>query len=122
LVEKRTAFDACRFFSSRSDRAADWLEASFVVVRHGYLEGYAGYAAAKEAIRSLTRTAAHEWGQFNIHVNVIAPAAMTASMMNAMDAKKREMILERFPSKRFGDPEKTSRLLSSSFAAQPSAM
>jgi len=73
---------------------------------HGYLEGYAGYAAAKEAIRSLTRTAAHEWGQFNIHVNVIAPAAMTASMMNAIDAKKREMILERFPLKRFGDPEK----------------
>ena len=60
--------------SSRPVRIGpDWLEASFVVVRHGYLEGYAGYAAAKEAIRSLTRTAAHEWGQFNIHVNVIAP-------------------------------------------------
>ena len=31
---------------------------------------------------------------------------MTASMMNAIDAKKREMILEIFPLKRFGDPEK----------------
>src|SRR5713101_193741 len=66
----------------------------------------AGYAAAKEAIRSLTRTAAHEWGQFNIHVNVIAPAAATASMLKSIDPKNAEMILERFPLRRFGDPEK----------------
>ena len=55
---------------------------------------------------SLTRTGAHEWGQFNIHVNVIAPAAVTASMMKSVDPKNAEMILERFPLKRFGDPEK----------------
>jgi NAD(P)-dependent dehydrogenase (short-subunit alcohol dehydrogenase family) len=73
---------------------------------HGYLEGFAGYAAATEAIRSLTRTAAHEWGQFNIHVNVISPAAMTAAMMKSIDAKQREINLERFPLKRYGDPEK----------------
>jgi NAD(P)-dependent dehydrogenase (short-subunit alcohol dehydrogenase family) len=73
---------------------------------HGYLEGFAGYAAAKEAIRSLTRTAAHEWGQFNIHVNAISPSAMTAGMMKSIDAKQREMILERFPLGRFGDAER----------------
>lgn len=34
-----------------------------------------GYAAAKEAIRVLTRTAAVEWGRFGIRVNSICPLA-----------------------------------------------
>jgi NAD(P)-dependent dehydrogenase (short-subunit alcohol dehydrogenase family) len=89
---------------------------------HGYLEGYAGYAAAKEAIRSLTRTAAHEWGQFNIHVNVIAPAAVTASMMKSIDPKNAEMILERVPLRRFGIQKKISRLLWCSSPAQTPAI
>jgi 2-hydroxycyclohexanecarboxyl-CoA dehydrogenase len=89
---------------------------------HGYLEGYAGYPAAKEAIRSLTRTAAHEWGQFNIHVNVIAPAAVTASMMKSIDPKNAEMILERCPLRRFGDPEKDIARVVVSFPAQTPAI
>lgn len=44
---------------------------------HGVLNGYAGYAAAKEAIRSLSRTAAREWGQYRINVNVISPAGVS---------------------------------------------
>ena len=35
-----------------------------------------------------------------------APAAVTASMLKSIDPKNAEMILERFPLKRFGDPEK----------------
>ena len=41
---------------------------------HGVLPRFVGYAAAKEAIRALTRTAAREWGQYRINVNVISPA------------------------------------------------
>ena len=44
------------------------------------LEGRAGftaYAAAKEAIRALTRVAAREWGPHQIRVNAISPAAMS---------------------------------------------
>jgi NAD(P)-dependent dehydrogenase (short-subunit alcohol dehydrogenase family) len=37
--------------------------------------GYGPYAASKEAIRSLTRTAAVEWGRHGITVNCILPAS-----------------------------------------------
>jgi 2-hydroxycyclohexanecarboxyl-CoA dehydrogenase len=36
-------------------------------------EGFASYAAAKEAVRALTRVAAREWGPHGIRVNVICP-------------------------------------------------
>jgi NAD(P)-dependent dehydrogenase (short-subunit alcohol dehydrogenase family) len=37
--------------------------------------GYGPYAASKEAIRSLTRTAATEWGRYGITVNCVLPAS-----------------------------------------------
>ena len=37
--------------------------------------GYGPYAASKEAIRSLTRTAATEWGRHGITVNCVLPAS-----------------------------------------------
>jgi len=39
--------------------------------------GFAAYAATKEAIRGLSRTAARELGQHKIRVNVICPAALS---------------------------------------------
>jgi 2-hydroxycyclohexanecarboxyl-CoA dehydrogenase len=42
--------------------------------------GLAGYAAAKEAIRGLSRVAAREWGEFGITVNVICPSAVSPGM------------------------------------------
>ena len=44
---------------------------------HGRVLGEVGYAATKEGIRSITRTAAREWGKYNINVNVISPVALT---------------------------------------------
>jgi NAD(P)-dependent dehydrogenase (short-subunit alcohol dehydrogenase family) len=41
--------------------------------------GLAAYAAAKEAIRGLSRVAAREWGRVGITVNVICPAALSPS-------------------------------------------
>jgi 2-hydroxycyclohexanecarboxyl-CoA dehydrogenase len=35
--------------------------------------GFSAYAAAKEAVRAFSRSAAREWGQFGIRVNVICP-------------------------------------------------
>jgi len=39
--------------------------------------GFAAYAATKEAIRGLSRTAARELGKYKIRVNVICPAALS---------------------------------------------
>lgn len=39
--------------------------------------GFLAYAASKEAIRALTRTAAREWGKDRIRVNTILPAALS---------------------------------------------
>jgi NAD(P)-dependent dehydrogenase (short-subunit alcohol dehydrogenase family) len=39
--------------------------------------GFLGYAASKEAIRALTRTAAREWGKHKIRVNTILPSALS---------------------------------------------
>ena len=41
------------------------------------IAGSAGYAAAKEGIRAVTRVAAREWGKDGIRVNVICPGART---------------------------------------------
>jgi NAD(P)-dependent dehydrogenase (short-subunit alcohol dehydrogenase family) len=38
--------------------------------------GVGSYAAAKEAIRALTRSAAREWGKYAIRVNVLNPASL----------------------------------------------
>lgn len=43
------------------------------------IPGIASYAAAKEAIRALTRSAAREWGQYGIRVNVLNPASLGAT-------------------------------------------
>ena len=40
----------------------------------------ASYAAAKEAIRGLTRVVANEWGPDGINVNIISPLAMTSGV------------------------------------------
>ena len=38
---------------------------------------YAPYAAAKEAVRGLSRVVAREWGQYNIRVNTLCPNGLT---------------------------------------------
>ena len=48
--------------------------------------GQAGYAAAKEGIRGLSRVAATEWGPDNINVNVICPLAWTTQLEQFQNA------------------------------------
>jgi NAD(P)-dependent dehydrogenase (short-subunit alcohol dehydrogenase family) len=43
------------------------------------IDGMGTYAAAKEAIRGLTRSAAREWGKYKIRVNVLNPASLSDS-------------------------------------------
>lgn len=44
------------------------------------MSNYGLYAAEKEAIRALTRTAASEWGQYNIRSNCILPHAKSPAL------------------------------------------
>jgi 2-hydroxycyclohexanecarboxyl-CoA dehydrogenase len=66
------------------------------------------YNSAKEAIRALSRTAAREWGQYGINVNIINPALET----RAFDAWKKarpefvESLKQQIPMRRLGDPER----------------
>jgi NAD(P)-dependent dehydrogenase (short-subunit alcohol dehydrogenase family) len=43
--------------------------------------GFLAYAASKEAIRVLTRTAAKEWGRHKVRVNTILPSALSPKAM-----------------------------------------
>jgi NAD(P)-dependent dehydrogenase (short-subunit alcohol dehydrogenase family) len=71
--------------------------------------GYGPYAAAKEAIRSLTRTAANEWGRFGITVNCVCPVSVAHRMPPAADDAERNAayaaMFESHPLGRDGDPE-----------------
>ena len=65
------------------------------------------YAAAKEAIRGLSRTVANEWGQYEINVNVIGPLAMSEGVEAWKEAQPEyyERVVNNVPLRRFGDAE-----------------
>lgn len=65
------------------------------------------YAAAKEAIRAISRVAANEWGPEGINVNMISPIALTPGVeewrQSAPDMY--DAMINRIPLRRLGDPE-----------------
>jgi NAD(P)-dependent dehydrogenase (short-subunit alcohol dehydrogenase family) len=69
--------------------------------------GYGVYAAAKQAIRILSRTAAQEWALDNIRVNTIAPLSMSPALKDwmAADPVGTKAFLDTVPSGHIGDPE-----------------
>lgn len=73
---------------------------------HG-LAGFAGYAAAKEGIRGLTKVAANEWGPEEIRVNAVAPQATSAATAAyfAEHPERQAAKLALRPLKRDGDAE-----------------
>ncbi len=74
----------------------------------GAMKGTAAYNATKEAIRSLTRTAAAEWGKYDICVNVIIPTMATDSAEAFFEARPgiREKLAQQIPLRRFGDVDR----------------
>lgn len=71
------------------------------------MSGYGAYAAVKDAIRSLTRAAACEWGQDNIRANVILPHAKSPGLEWWIDnnPKEAEQFLAGIPMRRVGECE-----------------
>lgn len=69
--------------------------------------GFAAYAANKEAIRGLSRTAARELGKYDVRVNVVCPAALSPAAVNYLDSHPDEAAMYRkeISLGRFGDCE-----------------
>jgi NAD(P)-dependent dehydrogenase (short-subunit alcohol dehydrogenase family) len=69
--------------------------------------GTVEYNSAKEALRTLTRTAAREWAPFGIVANVICPGAKGASLRRLFEARPEmeRAMAEANPMRRIGDPE-----------------
>ena len=66
--------------------------------------GYGAYAAAKEAIRALTRAAACEWGPDGIRVNCVTPGLIQTDITGGkLTPELKAKILEGIPLNRLGD-------------------
>ncbi|MTV82144.1 SDR family NAD(P)-dependent oxidoreductase [Secundilactobacillus folii] len=67
----------------------------------------AAYAAAKEAIRGLSRVAANEWAADGIRVNIISPIAETEGVKQWHKAapEQYDQLVKSIPLHRLGDPE-----------------
>jgi len=82
------------------------------VINFGTRQGIYGepgdgiYGAGKEGICALSRSAAREWGQFGIRVNVINPAAMSpaAAKFFAENPVRGQQYMDAIALRRFGDP------------------
>lgn len=68
---------------------------------------YGAYAAAKQALRSLTRTAAVEWAPDGIRVNSIAPHALSPGLRwwTENNPEEAQEFIATIPMRRIGDPE-----------------
>lgn len=66
------------------------------------------YAAAKEAIRGLSRVAANEWAEDGIRINIVCPLAFTEGVKQWKEnfPEQYEEIISKNPMHRFGDPQK----------------
>lgn len=74
----------------------------------GALPTQGSYSAAKEAIRSISKTAANEWGAEGVRVNIICPFANSPGVQHYASFAPDEYaaLLEKVPLKRIGDCEK----------------
>ena len=71
------------------------------------MSGYGAYAACKEAIRSISRAAACEWGPEGIRTNVILPLAASPALAEWIHERPEEtqQYFQTIPQRRVGDCE-----------------
>jgi NAD(P)-dependent dehydrogenase (short-subunit alcohol dehydrogenase family) len=68
--------------------------------------GFLAYAASKEAIRTLTKTAAKEWGKHKIRVNTILPSALSPKAIWYLEeSKSYDFELSKVAMGYFGTPD-----------------
>lgn len=72
----------------------------------------AHYCASKGGVAGLTRGMAVDLAQYNINVNAIGPGVIVTNMtqVSRNNPVKKELILNKTPLKRFGEPEEVANL------------
>jgi NAD(P)-dependent dehydrogenase (short-subunit alcohol dehydrogenase family) len=69
------------------------------------------YSAAKAGIIGLTKSVARELGRYQINVNVVLPGLILTPTIAKMAEKYRDMIIERTPLGRIGQPEEVANVV-----------
>ena len=69
------------------------------------------YSAAKAGIIGLTKSVARELGHYQINVNVVLPGLILTPTIAKMAEKYRDMIIERTPLGRIGQPEEVANVV-----------
>lgn len=72
------------------------------------------YAASKHAVVGMTKTAAHEYGKFNIRINAVCPSVIETAMGTdalTMDPKLYKMMEMAVPMKRFGKASEVAKTI-----------
>jgi 3-oxoacyl-[acyl-carrier protein] reductase len=69
------------------------------------------YSAAKAGIIGLTKSVARELGGHQINVNVVLPGLILTATIAKMAQKYRDMIIERTPLGRIGQPEEVANVV-----------
>ena len=80
------------------------LNASSVVAHHGNF-GQTNYVASKAGVIGITKVWARELGKDGIRVNAVAPGFIQTNMTAGMPEKVVDMMGEKVPLKRWGQPE-----------------
>jgi len=80
------------------------LNASSVVAHHGNF-GQTNYVASKAGVIGMTKVWARELGKDGIRVNAVAPGFIQTNMTAGMPEKVVNMMGEKVPLKRWGQPE-----------------
>jgi len=80
------------------------LNASSVVAHHGNF-GQTNYVASKAGVIGITKVWARELGKDGIRVNAVAPGFIQTNMTAGMPEKIVDMMGEKVPLKRWGQPE-----------------
>ena len=86
------------------------ISISSVVGQSGSV-GTAAYSTSKTALTGITNVLATEYGRYNITANVLVLGYFKSGLINTLNKNKKEEILNKIPSKKFGDIENISNAI-----------
>ena len=103
-IEMRRTYrvPAARIFRVR--RAGKIVNVASIEAMRGRF-GLANYAASKAGLAALTRSAAAEFGRFNVNVNAVAPGFIRTPLVERLSEKVREQAVRESALGRMGEPE-----------------